>query len=49
MNRCAVHQRARRGEEHPVLRGQTKYQANDANKGHDNTFFIQLNRVVFAD
>ena len=27
----------------------TKYNAEDPNKGHDHTFFIQLSRDVFAD
>jgi Fe-S-cluster-containing hydrogenase component 2 len=27
----------------------TQYQANDPNKGHDHTFFIQHSRDVFAD
>ncbi|UDY34148.1 4Fe-4S dicluster domain-containing protein [Dermatobacter hominis] len=27
----------------------TAYNADDANKGHDHTFFIQINRDVFAD
>ena len=27
----------------------TKYNAEDANKGHDHTFFIQHSRDVFAD
>ena len=27
----------------------TKYNAEDQNKGHDHTFFIQLSRDVFAD
>ena len=25
------------------------YNANDASKGHDHTFFVQLSRDVFAD
>ena len=29
--------------------GKTQYQANDPNKGHDHTFFIQHSRDVFAD
>jgi Fe-S-cluster-containing hydrogenase component 2 len=29
--------------------GKTHYQANDPNKGHDHTFFIQHSRDVFAD
>ena len=28
---------------------QIKYNANDPNKGHDHTFFVQLSRDVFAD
>jgi NAD-dependent dihydropyrimidine dehydrogenase PreA subunit len=27
----------------------TKYDAQDENKGHDHTFFVQLSRDVFAD
>ena len=27
----------------------TKYNANDPNKGHDHTFFVQHSRDVFAD
>src|SRR5947208_3884038 len=27
----------------------TKYNAEDENKGHDHTFFVQLGRDVFAD
>jgi hypothetical protein len=26
-----------------------KYNADDPNKGHDHTFFIQLSRDVFGD
>jgi NAD-dependent dihydropyrimidine dehydrogenase PreA subunit len=29
--------------------GRAKYNADDPNKGHDHTFFIQLSRDVFAD
>ena len=36
-------------EEVPDGAGKTKYQANDPNKGHDHTFFIQHSRDVFAD
>ena len=36
-------------EEVPDGVGKTKYQANDPNKGHDHTFFIQHSRDVFAD
>jgi Fe-S-cluster-containing hydrogenase component 2 len=37
-------------EEHvPDGTSRTKYNAEDANKGHDHTFFIQLSRDVFAD
>jgi Fe-S-cluster-containing hydrogenase component 2 len=28
---------------------QARYNAQDANKGHDHTFFIQLSQDVFAD
>jgi len=36
-------------EQVPDGAGKTQYQANDPNKGHDHTFFIQLSREVFAD
>jgi Fe-S-cluster-containing hydrogenase component 2 len=37
-------------EEHvPDGSGSAKYNAEDQNKGHDHTFFIQLSRDVFAD
>lgn len=36
-------------EDVPDGKTKTKYQANDPNKGHDHTFFIQLSRDVFAD
>ena len=36
-------------EQVPDGAGKTQYQANDPNKGHDHTFFIQHSRDVFAD
>jgi Fe-S-cluster-containing hydrogenase component 2 len=37
-------------EEHvPDGSPHAKYNANDPNKGHDHTFFIEHNRAVFAD
>jgi hypothetical protein len=36
-------------EDVPDGKGKTHYQAQDPNKGHDHTFFIQHRRDVFAD
>lgn len=37
-------------EEHvPDGSAAAKYNADDPNKGHDHTFFVQLSRDVFAD
>ena len=37
-------------EEHvPDGQSRTEYNAADANRGHDHSFFIQLSREVFAD
>jgi Fe-S-cluster-containing hydrogenase component 2 len=37
-------------EEHvPDGAANTKYNADDPNRGHDHTFFVQLSRDVFAD
>ena len=37
-------------EEHvPDGKSNTRYNAEDPNKGHDHTFFIDHSRAVFAD
>ena len=36
-------------EQVPNGSSQTKYNAEDKNKGHDHSFFVQLTRDVFAD
>ena len=36
-------------DEVPDGAARAKYNPEDTNKGHDHTFFIQLNRDVFAD
>jgi hypothetical protein len=36
-------------EQVPDGAGKTSYNADDPNKGHDHTFFIEHSRNVFAD